>query len=670
MTTRRQARAFLRAFTAAAAAALLIFAVGSAGAADATGNLLQNPSLEQGSGTTPTCWLLGGYGSNAYRWTWTSDAHSGSRAQRLDLFSRANGDRKLLTAFNGSCSPAVTTGHSYRVSVWYKSSAQPAIFAFSRTSSSGYRWWAQSPRLPSSSVWREASWTTPVVPAGVTNLSVGLGLQVAGSLTMDDFSLVDTTASTGGSDTTPPSATISCNGTTCSSGYYSQSVNVSLAATDNSGGSGLASIRYTTDGTSPSLANGSSYSAPLVIGASMTISYRAYDNAGNAGAVNSQKIAIDQAPPTVSLSAPQTGTVLSGTATLAASATDNVAVDRVGFLVDGTSVGSDASAPYSLAWNSASVADGTHTVSARALDTAGNAVSSAATVTVKNAATPPPPPPAPAPAPAPNPLRQVFCVGSSFSGDTTDTGWGRQYGQIPTPKPSMVVFDNSVGVMQSVGCNTLRMEILPGDPTDANGCCQRAQVIHSSAGLGMTRGEEHWYGLAYRTNPGYRPQNSSTWPNWNAIHTLGHVTGGGPLCTELSVEVATRQNTGPGGYVAFTDGLGPRLELNYDSNVGGVCHHFHRYVPHSFIPGHRYVEQLHVRWGDYPNGCIEWWVDGEQIVPWTCGYGSMAPGYGMYPVLENYRPANARINNLITWTNDVYYGGLILGSTRESVVVP
>src|SRR5439155_16170150 len=204
-----------------------------------------------------------------------------------------------------------------------------------------------------------------VVPAGVSTLSIGLGLRSAGSLTMDDFSLVASTSS-GGADTPPPSSTISCNGAPCSGGYYNASVNVSLAATDNSGGSGAASIRYTTDGTTPTLSNGSSYSAPLVIGANMTLAYRAYDNAGNAEAVKTQTIQIDQSAPTVSLSAPTAGAVLSGTSTLSASASDNVAVNHVDFLVDGTRVGSASSAPYSIGWNSTSVGNGTHTVAARA----------------------------------------------------------------------------------------------------------------------------------------------------------------------------------------------------------------------------------------------------------------------------------------------------------------
>ncbi|MCV7073428.1 Ig-like domain-containing protein, partial [Mycobacterium rufum] len=80
--------------------------------------------------------------------------------------------------------------------------------------------------------------------------------------------------------------------------------------------------------------------------------------------------------PTVAVTAPS-GTV-SGTLTLSATASDNVAVAGVQFLVDNTAVGAqDTTSPYSVSWNSATVANGTHTVTARAIDTSGNTTLSA-----------------------------------------------------------------------------------------------------------------------------------------------------------------------------------------------------------------------------------------------------------------------------------------------------
>jgi len=96
----------------------------------------------------------------------------------------------------------------------------------------------------------------------------------------------------------------------------------------------------------------------------------------------------DATPPTVSLTAPAAGGTVSGTAaTLSATAADNVAVSKVDFFVDGALVGTDTSSPYSIGWNSTTVANGSHTFTARATDSSGNATTSAAvTATVSNAA--------------------------------------------------------------------------------------------------------------------------------------------------------------------------------------------------------------------------------------------------------------------------------------------
>ena len=82
----------------------------------------------------------------------------------------------------------------------------------------------------------------------------------------------------------------------------------------------------------------------------------------------------DTTPPTVSASV--TGT--SGTITLNATASDNVGVASVEFFIDGVSRGSDTTSPYSLGFNSATLTNGTHALTARAVDAAGNAATSAA----------------------------------------------------------------------------------------------------------------------------------------------------------------------------------------------------------------------------------------------------------------------------------------------------
>ena len=82
----------------------------------------------------------------------------------------------------------------------------------------------------------------------------------------------------------------------------------------------------------------------------------------------------DTTAPTVSITAPATGSAISGTAvTVKASASDNVKVAGVQFLLDGANLGAeDTSSPYSATWNTTSSASGPHVLSARARDTSGN----------------------------------------------------------------------------------------------------------------------------------------------------------------------------------------------------------------------------------------------------------------------------------------------------------
>jgi hypothetical protein len=95
----------------------------------------------------------------------------------------------------------------------------------------------------------------------------------------------------------------------------------------------------------------------------------------------------DTTRPTVSITTPASGATLTGIVTVSATATDNVGVVGVQFKLDGTNLGAeDTAAPYSVSWNTASVPNGVHTITAVARDAAGNSTTSAAvTVTVSNA---------------------------------------------------------------------------------------------------------------------------------------------------------------------------------------------------------------------------------------------------------------------------------------------
>ena len=86
------------------------------------------------------------------------------------------------------------------------------------------------------------------------------------------------------------------------------------------------------------------------------------------------------------MTAPAAGATVSATTTVTASAADNVGVAGVQFLLDGANLGAeDTTAPYSVPWDTTAATNGSHSLTARARDAAGNTTTSAAvTVTVAN----------------------------------------------------------------------------------------------------------------------------------------------------------------------------------------------------------------------------------------------------------------------------------------------
>jgi glucose/arabinose dehydrogenase/chitodextrinase len=87
----------------------------------------------------------------------------------------------------------------------------------------------------------------------------------------------------------------------------------------------------------------------------------------------------DTTPPTVSISSPANGASVSDIINVTANASDNVGVVGVQFYVDGVATGGeDTTAPYALAWDTRNSSNGSHTLTARARDAAGNSTLSAA----------------------------------------------------------------------------------------------------------------------------------------------------------------------------------------------------------------------------------------------------------------------------------------------------
>ena len=106
---------------------------------------------------------------------------------------------------------------------------------------------------------------------------------------------------------------------------------------------------------------------------------------------NTTAPAPDTTAPTITLTAPTAGAV-SGTVTVTATASDNIGVAGVQFLLDGALLGAeDTTTPYSVSWDTTTATNASHTLLARARDAAGNfTVLAPLTVTVSNTTAPAP----------------------------------------------------------------------------------------------------------------------------------------------------------------------------------------------------------------------------------------------------------------------------------------
>ena len=126
----------------------------------------------------------------------------------------------------------------------------------------------------------------------------------------------------------------------------------------------------------------------------------------------------------VTVTAPAAASTASGSVALAASASDPSGIRQVKWFVDGREVGWDGVAPWQSSWSSSAVADGAHTIMARAENGSGVWLSSPdVAFTVRNGASAVPPS---SDGTAVSGWRLV--MSDDFSGTTVDTTKWRVYG--------------------------------------------------------------------------------------------------------------------------------------------------------------------------------------------------------------------------------------------------
>ena len=185
-------------------------------------------------------------------------------------------------------------------------------------------------------------------------------------------------------DSIPPTAP----GTVTVTGSMGTASLAWLPATDNGGIAAYEVHRSTVPGFTPAASTrvarvtATNYTDEGLAAGTYYYQILAVDQAGNVGpatASGSVTVTADTVLPSVSIATPADGATVAGIVTVTANASDNLGVAGVQFRLDGVALGpEDTVAPYSYAWNTSTVANGTHVLTAVARDAAGNTSTSIA----------------------------------------------------------------------------------------------------------------------------------------------------------------------------------------------------------------------------------------------------------------------------------------------------
>jgi Bacterial Ig domain/Cellulase (glycosyl hydrolase family 5) len=165
------------------------------------------------------------------------------------------------------------------------------------------------------------------------------------------------------------------------------SVIVSATASDPAG---ILKVRFWVDG----LYLGYDLAAPytkiwdsrLSVNGIRTLTVQAVNNSGATTTVSQYATVAntDGVPPAVSFAAPAAGATVAGNIQIQALATDNVAIQKVRFWVDGTYLGYELAAPYTKIWSTSLFSNGAHVLKSEALDNVNNSSITTRFVTVAN----------------------------------------------------------------------------------------------------------------------------------------------------------------------------------------------------------------------------------------------------------------------------------------------
>ena len=231
----------------------------------------------------------------------------------------------------------------------------------------------------------QIDWNTATINNGIHTLvaravdGVGNAAQAATTIS----------TSNGAGDTTPP---VPVFVRPVATETVSGSFTVEVTATDNLG---VVSVNIQVDSDpprSPDMTPPYTFSLnTLCLTNSLhTITALAADAAGNVGTAQiniNVYNAVDLCAPKLVVNYPTPGAVVSGSVLLQAQATDNVGVSEVYARLDtdyDNRIGTDTTTPYSIPWNTASAANGSHWLYVFARDAHGNSASVSVLVNVQN----------------------------------------------------------------------------------------------------------------------------------------------------------------------------------------------------------------------------------------------------------------------------------------------
>ncbi|WP_224365339.1 Ig-like domain-containing protein [Hyalangium versicolor] len=213
-------------------------------------------------------------------------------------------------------------------------------------------------------------------------------------------------------DNTPPGVALTAP---AQSSFLRGPVTLSATANDTVGVTKVEFYDGTTLlGTSTAAPYTLSWSTGSTAGGAHTLTAKAYDAVGNTRTSASVEVTVDNLVPSVSISTPARNAQVQGAVLVGATASDNVGVTKVDFYLDGALLGTATTAPYAVSWNSTTVADGSHSLMAKAYDGAGNVgTSSSVAVSADNTL-----PDAALTSPAPGTLLKGSVVLTASASDT------------------------------------------------------------------------------------------------------------------------------------------------------------------------------------------------------------------------------------------------------------